>query len=374
MQISIWEQESFFAKRDVIIVGGGLAGLWCAYELLSKNPSLQLLIVDKGMIPAGASTRNAGFACFGSPTELLHDAQTIGEDRMLQLAEMRYKGIQKMRRVLGDAAIDYDDCGGYECLRNDMNNVEEIESKLSWLNHHLKEITSFKGTFSLTNGKLMQYGFQGFDALIENKLEGGIHSGKLVMVLQQKIQMLGGKIMQGITVERWEENDKEVSVYINDNISIKASGLFICTNALSQSLLPQLNLTPARGQVLVTTPVEGLAMRGTFHFNEGFYYFRNIGNRVLLGGARNKSFEEEKTVTFETTSAIQETLEQFLQRHILPTQSYKIEYQWSGIMGFTEDKQPLVKPVSARVSAIVICNGMGVALAPVIAEQIQFSF
>ena len=371
MQISIWEQESFFAKRDIIIVGGGLTGLWCAYELLIKNPSLQLLIFDRGIIPAGASTRNAGFACFGSPTELLHDAQTMGEDRMLQLAEMRYKGIQKIRRVLSDSAIDYDNCGGYECLQNDINDTEEIITKLSWLNKVLKAITCIDETFVVTNEKLMQYGFQGFDALIGNKLEGGLHSGKLVMALQQRVQALGGQIMQGISVKRWEETEKEITVYANDNISIKASKLLICTNALGENLLPDLNIAPARGQVLVTSPIEGLSMRGTFHFNEGFYYFRNIGNRVLLGGARNTAFEEERTTTFDISPLIQDTLEQFLNHHILPGISYQIEYRWSGIMGFTNNKQPLLKSISERASAVIVCNGMGVALAPAIAEQLE---
>ncbi len=371
MDISIWEQESFFARRDVIIIGGGLAGLWCAYELLSKNPSLHLLILDSGIIPTGASTRNAGFACFGSPTELLHDAEFWGEKHMWQLTEMRYKGIEKIRTIFRDEVIDYSNCGGYECLRKDINNVEEIQEKLSWLNKGLQEITGKGNVFTRTDEKLTAFGFQGFDALIENQLEGSLHSGKLVMALQEKFRSLGGQIMHGIEVERWEENDKEISVFTKQNIRIKASKLFICTNALSQNLLPGITANPARGQIIVTSPIKDLQMRGTFHFDEGFYYFRNIGNRVLLGGARNTAFEDEKTIQFDLTPAIQDTLETFLSNHLLPRKSYKIEYRWSGIMGFTEDKQPCIKQLSERVTAVIICNGMGVALSPVIAEDIS---
>jgi len=85
MQFSIWEKESFYAPKDVIIVGSGFAGLWCAYYLKKRKPKLSVAIVDRGIIPAGASTRNAGFACFGSLTELLQDAQKNGEEKMLQL-------------------------------------------------------------------------------------------------------------------------------------------------------------------------------------------------------------------------------------------------------------------------------------------------
>ena len=38
MQVSIWEKESFYAPKDVIIIGSGLSGLWCAWFLKKKKP------------------------------------------------------------------------------------------------------------------------------------------------------------------------------------------------------------------------------------------------------------------------------------------------------------------------------------------------
>src|SRR5690242_14319831 len=114
MQISVWEKESFYAPKDVVIVGSGLVGLWCAWHLKKNNPKLSIAIVDRGIIPTGASTRNAGFACFGSVTELVEDASRFGEDSMLQLVEMRYKGLQRIRKVFKESAIDFELCGGFE--------------------------------------------------------------------------------------------------------------------------------------------------------------------------------------------------------------------------------------------------------------------
>jgi gamma-glutamylputrescine oxidase len=91
MQLSVWEKESFFEHQDIIIVGSGLVGLWSALELKEKHPRLKITILERSMVPAGASTRNAGFACFGSPSELLHDKEISGEDRMWRIVEMRYK-------------------------------------------------------------------------------------------------------------------------------------------------------------------------------------------------------------------------------------------------------------------------------------------
>ncbi len=114
VQLSVWEKESFFAPADIVIAGSGLAGLWSAYYLKKKSPSLRITIVERGLIPTGASTRNAGFACFGSLTELVADARQMGEDNMLELVEMRYKGIKRIRKTFGNAEIDYEKHGGYE--------------------------------------------------------------------------------------------------------------------------------------------------------------------------------------------------------------------------------------------------------------------
>src|SRR5271165_1234833 len=117
MQISFWERQSFYAHRDVIVVGAGLAGLWSALELYKRDNTLKILILEKGQVPAGASTRNAGFACFGGPTELLGDCSLLGEDKMWEITEMRYRGIEKIKANFKEDAINFNNCGGYELLK-----------------------------------------------------------------------------------------------------------------------------------------------------------------------------------------------------------------------------------------------------------------
>ena len=114
--LSIWEKESFFAPADIVIAGGGYTGLWSAWYLKLANPSLSITIVDRGHIPTGASTRNAGFACFGSLTELIADAKKMGEDKMLELVEMRYKGLRRIRKIFSDKKMGYKAHGGYELI------------------------------------------------------------------------------------------------------------------------------------------------------------------------------------------------------------------------------------------------------------------
>src|SRR6059058_404742 len=112
--VSIWEKESFFSPQDVIVVGGGFTGLWSAFFLKRKRPDLKITLLDRGFIPTGASTRNAGFACFGSLSEVIRDGQLMGTEKMLELVEKRFKGLERIQKFFRTEQIDFNLSGGYE--------------------------------------------------------------------------------------------------------------------------------------------------------------------------------------------------------------------------------------------------------------------
>ena len=366
--LSLWEKETYYTHNDVIIIGGGLMGLWTAIELKKQAPALSVTILERHPSPLGASTRNAGFACFGSLTELLSDEAKMGTDAMLQIASMRFRGIEKIREMLAPEAIDWDACGGYEPLKN-YAAAEQLSDQISYLNNLLAPVTGIDTSFADATATMKTIGLTNFDQLVFNPLEAGIHSGKLVNGLTGIALSMGIKRLNGITVTGWTDGSNGVELQTSPDYTMKADKLVVCTNGFTNALLPELNIQPARGQIVLTTPISGLTTKGTFHFDEGFYYWRNVGNRILLGGARNSQFEEERTTSLEGSDAIRHTLTLFLNNHLLTNEPFEIEQSWSGIMGFTEDKNPLCKFVSDHVVAAIACNGMGVALTPVIAEK-----
>ena len=370
-QLSVWEKESFFAPKDITIIGSGLVGLWSAYYLKKHQPDLSISILDRGVIPTGASTRNAGFACFGSATELIADRKMMGEDKMLELVEMRFKGLRKIRKVFHDREIGFEPAGGYELISPEQNmDLNSIRSHLDGLNRLLRSIVGKNKTFHLDDAKISSFGFGHTKHLIENRMEGQLHSGKLCEALLKKVQSMGVTVLNGIEVRAFDKQSDRVGIDSNLPFRLSAGKLLICTNAFARELLPQLNVEPARGQILVTSPIPNLRFRGTFHHDEGFYYFRNLGDRVLLGGARNKAIEEEHTNTLATTDKIQDELERFLREVILPNTSYRIDYRWSGIMGVGDEKMPIVGRIDDRIFSAVRMGGMGVALAPVMGKKI----
>ncbi len=380
MAISAWEQSTYYAPKDVVIIGCGFAGLWTAYELINKHPKLNITILERGVIPSGASTRNAGFSCFGSVSELMYDVSLMGEANMLETVKMRYDGLQKIQKTFDKKLINYDQFGGYELFeKNGDYDISKLDVDIAYLNKVLapvlktpKKNGKYLPIYTNESKKIKLLGFQAIEALAFSPFEGQLNSAKLVLALQQAVQSKGVQILFNTEVKKFKSHKKGVTIQTNLEANIETKQMLICTNGFAKQLIPSLDVVPARGQVFITEPIPNLKFKGTFHFDEGFYYFRNVGNRLLLGGARNKDFKNEKTYSLETSTLIQKTLEEFMMKRILPKGSKKpkIELRWSGTMGMGKIKKPIIEELQPNVFCAVRMSGMGVAIAPIVAERV----
>ncbi len=369
---SYWEQESF-SYYNHIVVGAGIVGLSLAIELRERFPASRVLVLERGLLPTGASTRNAGFACMGSVTELLDDLLAASEAQVTALFAARKKGLEKLRGRLGDDRIGYKAEGGYELISD-----KEYGSldKLDYLNHLLQPITG-KPAFMLANGRIAEFGFgeKYSTALVENTCEGGLHTGKMMRALTDMAIHCGVEIKTGAEVLRFEEQQNGVDVLVKDPFraaewKLQCDTISMCTNAFTKQLLPGEDVVPGRGQVLVTDLVPGLRFRGIFHFDKGYYYFREINGRVLFGGGRNIDFEAENTTEIALSKKIQDDLDDKLANIILPGLNFTVTQRWAGIMAFGATKQPIVKAVTSRVFGAFRMGGMGVALGSNAAESL----
>jgi glycine/D-amino acid oxidase-like deaminating enzyme len=130
-----------------------------------------------------------------------------------------------------------------------------------------------------------------------------------------------------------------------------------------------LDLYPARNQVLLTKPIPGLKVAGCFHYDRGYFYFRNIDGRILLGGGRNLDLETEKTAAFGGNELIRAALEKLLRDVICPDQPVDIDSWWTGILGLGPVKKPIVERFSANVVVAVRLSGMGVAIGTLVGQE-----
>lgn len=369
MQLSYWEHESFFKNIDVAVIGSGIVGLNAAWAIKKQTPHLNVAVLERSFLPYGASTRNAGFACFGSVSELLDDLNSHSWDEVFALVEKRYKGLLRLRENLGDEAIDFHNWGGYEVFGEaDESLFEACLNKLETFNSALLEITGQAEVYKQTDAKISQFGLHGITHLIENIAEGQIDTGKMMTSLLKKVRASGVNIINGFPVDSVQEEGTQALIISGDqHISVK--NVLITTNAFAKELLPEAAVIPGRAQVLITKPIPDLKIKGTFHYDKGYYYFRNINDRLLLGGGRNLDFKTEETTVFGLTEKVQRRLELLLKENILPDQPFEIDRRWSGIMGLGHSKRTIMQAVSENVFCAVRLGGMGVAIGSLIGEE-----
>ena len=106
MKLSYWEKNLLQSKRDVIIIGGGLVGLSAAIQLRSLFPNYHITILEKQLFGAAASSRNAGFACFGSVSEILADLEYYGEEKVFDIVSKRRKGLHNIKKNFEDIGFE----------------------------------------------------------------------------------------------------------------------------------------------------------------------------------------------------------------------------------------------------------------------------
>lgn len=371
--LSYWEKESFI-EYDFIVVGGGITGLSTAVSIKENMPKARVVVLERGLFPSGASTKNAGFACFGSMTELLNDLKTIGTDETRELVTERWEGLKKLRNRLGDKEIGYKAQNGYELIRESekyaLGKIDEVNDLLMPL--------FYQEVFSDRPELRKKFGFSKDHVVtvVENSFEGQIDTGKMMRRLIAYAGSKGVMLLTGAEVLNMEEYADHVEVVVKssateDEIRLKGDKVAVCTNAFSKTLLPSIDMSPGRGLVLVTKPIKNLKFKGVFHYDEGYYYFRDFKDRVIFGGGRNLDPETETSTDFKVNKRILELLKRQLELMILPGREVAIDHTWVGIMGFGSNKKPVTQQVSPRIFAGIRLGGMGVAIGSRIGERLM---
>lgn len=366
---SYWEHQEWFRDLNFSVIGSGIVGLQCAISLRQRHPSAKIVVLERGYLPSGASSKNAGFACFGSPSEILDDLKKNTPEEVASLVELRVKGLETLKETCGTREIEFEQFGSHEVFTNKEEELyKNCASKLDELNQLLSPIFK-EDIFETADNKIDTFGFNNVVHLIKNKLEGQINTGKMIQRLIQLTKANNIEIINGAEVTSLSDEGDFVHIELNNQFTFRSGKVFIANNGFAAKLLPELDVKPARAQVLVTSPIQNLSLRGTFHMLEGFYYFRNVGNRVLFGGGRNLDLKGETTTDLTLSQLIQNDLEMKLKEIIIPGKEFNIDFRWSGIMGVGNTKNPIVKSISSNIICGVRMGGMGVAIGSIIGDQ-----
>ncbi|MDG1146926.1 MAG: FAD-dependent oxidoreductase [Crocinitomicaceae bacterium] len=365
-KISYWEQKSFFNNIDYLIIGAGIVGYSTALHLRKANPNSKIVILERGFLPSGASSKNAGFACFGSATELYADLQEIPEKDVWETVKLRWEGLSHLRTLIGDQQLKFETNGSWDLItEHETSLFEKVKDQIPYFNTKLKEITGEEGVYSIDPNVSTKFGFNNVITSIFNRLEGQIDTASMNHAFYKKVIAEDIHVLFGIEALSIDQNNVKTT-----QGTIQSTNISICTNGFGKALIPSEDIVPARAQVLITEPIKNLKIKGTFHYNKGYYYFRNIDDRILFGGGRNLDIRGETSTLLENTALITKSLNAILKNVILPSTPFKIDHQWAGIMGIGKSKKPIVKKLDDHLFCGLRLGGMGVAIGTLVGKEL----
>jgi gamma-glutamylputrescine oxidase len=216
---SYWERTAFIDGADVIIIGSGIVGLSAALHLKTQQPLLKVLVLERGFLPTGASTKNAGFACFGTVSEQLKALEHASEAEVASLVNYKWRGLQRLRKNLAGADIDFQQNGGYELFMNDeRDKAEYCKSQVELLNKLLKDATGLTDIYSAADAKIADFGFKGVCSMICNPYEGQLHTGKMMRALLDKVYSVGVIVLNNCAIGEINNQGSFISLATNREV------------------------------------------------------------------------------------------------------------------------------------------------------------
>jgi gamma-glutamylputrescine oxidase len=361
MPFSFWEYNQYQKDNTYVVIGGGIVGLSSAIELKKLNERFNVIVIDEFYPAQGASTKNAGFACFGSVTEIIDDLSHMDRNEVIDIVKMRWNGISILKERLHENDVNIDFNGGKELFAH---RSFPSKSNINLANSIMQEATQIPDYFKVAlNADFSQLDEQ----VICMKAEGELNPIEMNNVLQSICRKLGVQFIYG---RKAILNEQQKTVEIEGNIIIKFDKVIVCTNGFTKKILPHIDVNPARNHILVTEPLPQLKWKGVYHYDKGYYYFRRVDDRILLGGARNFDSEKENTSSFEFNPKIIDELKRFLFEIILCNQKCAIDYHWTGILGISKSKFPIMAEYEKDCYLAVRLGGMGVAIGSYLGRQV----
>ena len=271
--------------------------------------------------------------------------------------------MQQLRALVGDEHLEFQKMGGYEMFTDDDDeSYQQCLEHMHWFKDKIGAITGQSNPYRLANELLPKFGFRGVRNLILNEPEAQVHTGKMMASLLRIAENTGIRIFNGVTVKHLEDGSDGVTIETEYGWSIRVPRVLVAINGFAKRLFADAEITPGRNQVLITKPIPNLKVEGCFHYDRGYYYFRNIDGRILLGGGRHLALEEESTDLFGSNELIRSALVQLLNTIVCPGQKVEVDGWWSGILGLGPVKKPIIEKVSPNVVVSVRLSGMGVAI------------
>ncbi len=308
-------------RPDVAVVGGGITGCSCALALAEAG--LRVRLYEAREIAGGASGRNGGFALRGAAAPYPVMVASLGRERAASLWAWTERALDDLAHVAGDALRR----GGSLRLAADEEELHELEEEYEALRADGFEAEWRRDLAGPLAGR--------YPAAIFHPPDGVLQPARLVRRLAGTAVEAGVEICEHTRSHALE--DTEASIVV------------VATDGYPSGLLGELEglIVPTRGQVIATEPIPERWFEIPHYGRHGFdYWHQTPEGRIVAGGFRDVSLQDEFTADEVTTAAVQEALEAFVAS--LAGRPLRVDHRWAGIFGMVFDFLPVVGPVPGR--------------------------
>ena len=331
--VSFWESTHSKNSFDVIVIGAGFTGLYCSLFIKQTYPSLDILVVERSSLAHGASSKNAGFLCIGSPSELLANIDQIGEEQVENILYKRWSGMQYILSLFSPYDIDLQPTGGAEVFfSKDSRQFEHCQAHISQLNNIFQSATGITNNFTINQAS----------KTIHSRSEYLLDPVKVLLQLQKIGRQMGIQYRFQTSVMEIQESKHNAEIVLDSGERLQSNTLVIACNGFTRRIVPDIDIQPARNIVLLSKPIPQIdTFTKAYHYDKGYMYWRRINNRLLIGGARNLDLAQETTEEFGTNEEIKDHLIQFVKSQLM-VPNFQVDHEWSGILGITSTGMPIV--------------------------------
>ena len=346
---------------DVLIVGGGIAGLTLAWTLVEQDCVTGL--VDAGLLAGEASGRNAGFL-MAAPAEPYDEMIALwgrpGARAVLEIGRRSHQRIRQLVETLG-IECDYRVRGSLRlaCTEDEAADFRASLAALAADGFPMEEWDAARGA-PLSTTRRFHAGF--FTAE-----DGELHPVRFLHGLARAAAERGARLFERSPMlgAAWRSGHWEART---PGGLVRARTLVLATNAWAPRLCAPLGrlIAPRRGQILSTAPLGREVAPCPTYANWGYHYWRQTPDgRLVIGGWRDLDLDGEVGFDAHPTPHIQSGIEQGL-RDLVP-EGAPIEHRWAGTMGFARDGRPLIGWLDAShhlaIAAGYTGHGLGMAAA-----------
>jgi glycine/D-amino acid oxidase-like deaminating enzyme len=333
---------------DVAIVGAGYTGLWTAYYLSRRAPTLRIAIVEKEIAGFGASGRNGGWCSAIFPASWRRIAADGGSETVLRVQRLMNAAVEEVHRVIQAEGISCDfHKGGYVSVARTPAQWTRAQAEVAGA----RRWGLGEDTLTLFSKAEAERRLGASDVLGGTYAShcAAIHPAKLVRGLARVVESTGVRILESTEVTGIAPGRLTTT-----NGTVSADAIIVATEGYTPTLPGRhRDVIPMYSLMIATEPLSsdiwtriGLADRETFSDKRHLriYGQRTADGRIAFGGrGAPYHFGSRIRPEFDRHEEVHAMLRRVLVE-LLPglPRNVAFTHAWGGNLGIPRDWYPSV--------------------------------